>query len=283
MMPVARVWRRDSLVLRRVQKAGLPGLCLAAALLAAFAFVNLALAYAFPPLTGRVVDSANIIPPAVSGEITPKLASLEAKSGIQLVVATVKSLEGDDIEPYANALFRAWKLGEKQNNNGVLLLVAPNEHKARIEVGYGLEGTLTDALSKIVITNAMAPRFKAGDFGGGVERGVDDIITVLTTDSSDWEKRPQVRIVRQDTTLDELGPWIALGLFVFIFFMLTPPGQRGNLLSFLLGMLMSSGRGGGYRDGSGGWGSGSGGGWSDGGGFSGGGGSSGGGGASGSW
>jgi uncharacterized protein len=246
-------------------------------LLATFAFVNLALAYAFPPLNGRVVDSANIIPPAVSAGITPKLASLEAKSGIQLVVATVKSLDGDDIEPYANALFRAWKLGEKQNNNGVLLLVAPNEHKARIEVGYGLEGTLTDALSKIIITNAMAPRFKTGDFGGGIERGVDDIITVLTTDSSEWEKRPQLRIVRQDTTLDAFGPWIALGLFVFIFFALTPPSQRGNLLSFLLGMLMSSGRGGGYRGGSGGWDSGAGGG------FSGGGGSSGGGGASGSW
>lgn len=277
-MGLARgVCRRDSLVLGRVQEAGLPGLCLAAALLVAFAFVNLAWALAFPPLNGRVVDAANIIPPAVSGRIAPKLASLEAKSGIQLVVVTVKSLEGDDIEPYANALFRAWKLGEKENNNGVLLLVAPNERKVRIEVGYGLEGTLTDALSKIIIANAIAPRLKAGDFGGGIERGVDDIITVLTTDSSEWEKRPQLRIVRQDTTLDALGPWIALGLFVFIFFWLTPPRERGNLLSFLLGMLMSSGRGGGYRDGSGGFGSGSGGG------FSGGGGSSGGGGASGSW
>ncbi|MGH6834196.1 MAG: TPM domain-containing protein [Methylocella sp.] len=280
MRPLARVWRRDGHFRRRAEKSAIAGLCLAAALLAAFAFVDLALALAFPPLTARVVDAANIIPPAVSGRITPKLASLEAKSGIQLVVATVKSLEGDDIEPYANALFRAWKLGEKQNNNGVLLLVAPNEHKARIEVGYGLEGTLTDALSKIIITNAMVPRFKAGDFGGGIERGVDDIITVLTTDSSDWEKRPRLRVERQDTTLDALGPWIALGLFVFIFFWMTPRSQRGNLLSFLLGMLMSSGRGGGYRGGSGGWDSGSGG-W--GGGFSGGGGSSGGGGASGSW
>ncbi|MGH6838479.1 MAG: TPM domain-containing protein [Methylocella sp.] len=288
-MPLARVWRRDRDFRGRAAKSAVAGLCLAAVLLAAFAFVNLALAYAFPPLTGRIVDSANIIPPAVSSSIAPKLTSLEAKSGIQLVVATVKSLEGDDIEPYANALFRAWKLGEKQNNNGVLLLVAPNERKARIEVGYGLEGTLTDALSKIIITNAMAPRFKAADFGGGIERGVDDIITVLTTDSSDWEKRPRLRIERQDTTLDALGPWIALGLFVFIYFWLTPRSQRGNLLSFLLGMLMSSGRGGGYR---GGWGGGSGGGrsgggfsgggWS-GGGYSGGGGSSGGGGASGSW
>ncbi|MGQ0444939.1 MAG: TPM domain-containing protein [Beijerinckiaceae bacterium] len=276
-MPLARVWRRDRHSQSRAAKSAVAGLCLAVMLLALFAFVNLALAYAFPPLNGRVVDSANIIPPAESAGISPKLASLEAKSGIQLVVATVKSLDGEDIAPYANALFRAWKLGTKQSNNGVLLLVAPNERKARIEVGYGLEGTLTDALAKIIVTNAMAPRFKAGDFGGGIERGVDDIITVLTTDSSEWEKRPELRIVRQDTTLDALGPWIALGLFVFIFFMLTPPRQRGNLLSFLLGTLMSSGRGGGYRGGSGGWDSGAGGG------FSGGGGSSGGGGASGSW
>jgi uncharacterized protein len=145
-MPLARVRRRDSLFLVRTQEFGLPGRCLAA-LLAAFAFVNLAVAVAFPPLTGRVVDSANIIPRAVSDRLTAKLASLEAKSGIQLVVATVKSLEGDDIEPYANALFRAWKLGEKQKNNGVLLVVAPNEHKVRIEVGYGLEGTLTASLA----------------------------------------------------------------------------------------------------------------------------------------
>ena len=87
-----------------------------------------------------------------------------------------------------------WKLGEKDKNNGVLLLVAPNEHRVRIEVGYGLEGTLTDALSKVIITNAIAPRFKAGDFGGGIARGVDDIITVLTTDASEWQKRPDLRV-----------------------------------------------------------------------------------------
>jgi uncharacterized protein len=130
----------------------------------------------------------------------------------------------------------------------------------------------------------MAPRFKAGDFGGGIERGTDDIITVLTTDSAEWQKRPELRIVRhQDSTLDDLIPWIALGLIVLIFLLLTPPRERGNFLSFLLGMLMGSRRNGGYHgrydDG---WGRGSGGGWSDGG-FSGGGGSSGGGGASGSW
>ena len=72
----------------------------------------------------------------------------------------------------------------------MLLLVAPNERRVRIEVGYGLEGTLTDALSKVIITNAITPRFKTGDFGGGISRGVDDIITVLTTDASEWQKRP---------------------------------------------------------------------------------------------
>ena len=115
---------------------------------------------------------------------------LEDRSGIQLVVATVGSLEGQEIEPYANELFRTWRLGEADKDNGVLLLVAPNECRVRIEVGYGLEGTLTDALSKVIIANAITPRFKAGDFSGGVTRGVDDIITVLTTDASEWEARP---------------------------------------------------------------------------------------------
>ena len=87
--------------------------------------------------------------------------------------------------------------GEKEKNNGVLLLVAPKEHRVRIEVGYGLEGTLTDALSKVIITNAMTPRFKAGDFSGGIMRGVEDIITVLTTDSSEWQARPALRLDKQ--------------------------------------------------------------------------------------
>jgi len=249
---------------------------------ALLALIPLVFAYSFPPLTGRIVDAAHIIPVDAASRITPKLESLEAKSGIQLVVATVSSLSGDDIEPYANALFRAWGLGEKQKNNGVLLLVAPNEHKVRIEVGYGLEGTLTDALSKIIIINAMVPRFKAGDYGGGIERGVDDIITVLTTDSSEWQKRPDLRIVDGGSTFDEVIPFLVLGLFIFIFYLITPTRERGNFLSFLLGLIMSSRRGGYYGDRfDGGFGRG-GGGWSNGG-FSGGGGSSGGGGASGSW
>jgi uncharacterized protein len=242
--------------------------------------IVIAVALTFPALTGRIVDQANIIPADTRAALEPKLADLEEKSGIQLVVATVSSLEGQDIEPYANELFRHWKLGEKVKNNGVLLLVAPNERRVRIEVGYGLEGTLTDALSKIIIANAITPRFKTGDFGGGITRGVDDIITVLTTDASEWQKRPSLRLDHQPAA--DPANWLLMtGLFVFLLLFAVWPGFRWFVLNVALNILASSGSsrsGGGYSGG--GF---SGGGYSGGGGFSGGGGSSGGGGASGSW
>jgi uncharacterized protein len=235
-------------------------------------------ALTFPPLTGRVVDQADILSPGAKAALEPKLADLEARSGIQLVVATVNTLEGQEIEPYANELFRTWQLGEAEKNNGVLLLVAPNERRVRIEVGYGLEGTLTDALSKVIIANAVTPRFKAGDFSGGVTRGVDDIITVLTTDASEWEARPDLRLDRQPDT----GPpgWLLFAAFFgFITLSAVSPGFRRLVHGVLLGVLISpaGGRSGGSSGGRGG------GSWGGGGGFSGGGGSSGGGGASGGW
>ena len=242
---------------------------------------TVAAALSFPPLTGRIVDQAGILSPAAEAALEPKLADLEARSGIQLVVATVDSLEGQEIEPYANELFRTWKLGEAGRNNGVLLLVAPNERRVRIEVGYGLEGTLTDALSKIIIANAITPRFQAGDFSGGVTRGVDDIVVVLTTDASEWEARPELRLDRQP----EAAPpdWLLIAAFFgFITLFVVSPRFRRLVNNVLLGLLVSSGgsRSGGYSrgpySGGGSWGGG-------GGGFSGGGGSSGGGGASGSW
>jgi uncharacterized protein len=254
--------RRDAPVRARLPAALLALICLGVAGVAA-------LAANFPALSGRIVDQANVIPVETRAALEPKLADLEAKSGIQLVVATVTSLEGQEIEPYANALFRAWKLGEKTKNNGVLLLVAPTERRVRIEVGYGLEGTLTDALSKVIITNAITPRFKTGDFGGGISRGVDDIITVLTTDASEWQQRPSLRLDSPSTP--QIPPWIFMaGLIALVGLAIVSPGFRW----FLLSMLLSSGRSGiGMSSG----------GLSSGGGFSGGGGSSGGGGASGRW
>jgi len=126
----------------------------------------------------------------------------------------VSSLEGGDIESYANGLFRAWKLGLAKKNNGVLFLIAPNERKMRIEVGYGLEGVLTDAVSSVIIRSAVAPRFQAGDFSGGIERGVDAIIDVLSSDTSEWTKRAAEQSMSE--TIDQLAPIILFLLFMFI-------------------------------------------------------------------
>jgi uncharacterized protein len=240
---------------------------------AAFLLLCAGLAFAaanFPALTGRIVDSAQIISASARSGIDAKLQDLESRSGIQLVVATVKSLDGQDIETYANELFRTWKLGEKTKNNGVLLLVAPNERKVRIEVGYGLEGTLTDALSSVIIANALVPRFKTGDFSAGIERGVDDIIAVLTTDSSEWQQR---KSFRSDTAQkNDPVTWAIIGgLIVLLFLLIWSPSFRWIFFNIVLNVafdaLTSSSSGSS----------------SSGGGFSGGGGSSGGGGASGSW
>jgi uncharacterized protein len=230
-----------------------------------------------PALTGRIVDNARLLDAGTAAELESKLADLEAKSGIQLVVATVPSLGGEEIEPYANRLFRAWKLGEKTRNNGVLLLVAPTERRVRIEVGYGLEGTLTDALSQVIIANAITPRFKAGDFADGIRRGVDDIITVLTTDASEWQKRPSLRVDAspQHQGINKLA---LAGIALFLVLMIVSRSFRWLVFALLLsGRSSGGGYGGGYGGGFGGDGR-SGGGFAGGGG-----GSSGGGGATGRW
>ncbi|RFB78431.1 TPM domain-containing protein [Methylovirgula sp. 4M-Z18] len=236
-------------------------------------FTGVALAAtSFPTLTGRVVDNAHILDASTQAQLTSKLKDLEDKSGIQLVVATVPSLQGQDIAPFANDLFRTWKLGEARQNNGVLLLVAPSERKVRIEVGYGLEGTLTDALSSVIIANAIVPNFKSGDFAGGVSRGIDEIIAVLTTDSSEWQQRPALRQDQGDDAMAELIPFIMIAIFVFVFFVMSRNARRGA--AFIPGSFGSSG---------GSWSGGSSSGGGSDSGFSGGGGSSGGGGASGGW
>jgi uncharacterized membrane protein len=189
---------------RRISSAlGKRGLHLAVVFAALLCTLATVFALTFPSLTGRVVDQANIIPAATRTSIEQKLADLEAKSGVQLVVATVTSLEGLDRETYGKELFRSWKLGEKTKNKGVLLLVAPNEKQVRIDVGYGLVDTLTNARVKEVI-NAITPYFRAGDFSGGITRGVDDIITVLTT------HHQTLNPVRWLVSGDAMDTWFAL-------------------------------------------------------------------------
>jgi uncharacterized protein len=246
--------------------------------------VTAAFALDFPQLSGRVVDQAGVMSADSRSAVEAKLKDLEDKSGIQLVVATVKSLQGSDVETYANQLFRTWKLGQAQKNNGVLLLVAPAEHKVRIEVGYGLEGTLTDALSSVIISSAIVPRFKANDYSGGIERGVDGIISVLRGDTTDWQPKVGVRDDSPSQVFNALFPVLFFLFFVLVFRFLVGPihsSPSGHYVRRNGRLIFVPYAGTGWGSGSGWSGGGGGGGFS--GGFSGGGGSSGGGGASGSW
>src|SRR5262249_50243846 len=147
-----------------------------AALVLAFCFAPAAPAQEinFPALTGRVVDEAGLLTPSQRADIESKLANLEVKTTDQFVVVTVRSLGGRTIEEYGYRLGRHWGIGQKDKNNGVLLIVAPNERKVRIEVGYGLEGTLPDAIGSVIVQNSILPRFRANDYPGGIARGVDD-------------------------------------------------------------------------------------------------------------
>ncbi|ARP99118.1 TPM domain-containing protein [Pseudorhodoplanes sinuspersici] len=243
----------------------------------------------FPALTGRVVDDAGILDANTRATLEKLSADLEAKSTDQLVVVTLKSLQGTSIEDYGYQLGRHWQIGQKGKDNGVLLIVAPNERKVRIEVGYGLEGTLTDLISNFIIRNSILPRFRAGDFQGGITRGAQDISQVLMGDADEYKQRAAQANAAQQQQIDPID-MIFIGFFVFMMIM--------TVLNALSNMRRG-GRGipaGGVRRtsnwaGAGpiilgsGWGGGDfgGGGWGGGGGFSGGGGSFGGGGSSGSW
>ncbi len=249
-------------------------LAVLAACLTITAIGALAAELTFPALTGRVVDAAGILTPEQRGTLEAKLKAHEDKTSDQVVVATVPNLQGTTVEDYANRLFRDWKLGQAKTDNGVLLLVAPSERKVRIEVGYGLEGALTDALSKVIIAGAITPRFKTGDYFGGLDAGVDGILSILAGDAQEWQRKPQVRADEVDPA--QVAVFIALFLIVlFVAWRMSRGGRSGPGGLVILPGPGSGGWGGGFSDGGGS------GGFD--GGFSGGGGSSGGGGASGDW
>lgn len=223
----------------------------------------------FPALTGRVVDDAHILSDSTRQDLTRKLEALEAKTSRQLVIVTIPSLQGYEISDYGYQLGRAWGIGQKKLNNGALFIIAPSDHRARIEVGYGLEPILTDAFSSVILQTRVLPRFRAGDFDGGVTAGTDALIEQLSLETSEAEKRAAAAAQPggEEVQLDApslVGILIIL-VIAFIFFHFF-----GGW--WILPFLFSGGGGG--RGGRGGWG---------GGGFGGGGGSFGGGGASGSW
>ena len=231
-------------------------------LMAAFALA----APNFPELTGRVVDQAGVFSADQTVILSNRLRDFETQSGHQMAVATVKSLEGNDIRAYGNELARKWALGAKGKNDGVLILVAPAEHKVSIEVGYGLEGDLTDAVSSVVISHAMVPKFKAGDYFSGVYAGIDDVQKVVGGQGAAIVAAAQNQTAPQAGFADAL-PFI---IFFFVVLIIIFRASRGRGVIFVpMGGSNSSGSS---------WSSGS-----SGGGFSGGGGSFGGGGASGGW
>ena len=250
-----------------------------AMILALFAAPALA-APTFPPLTGRVVDDAHVLSAQTTADLTAKLADLEAKTGRQLVVVTIGDLQGYDIEDYGYQLGRAWGIGQKGQNNGVLFIVAPKEHKVRIEVGYGLEPIITDALSSVILQEQVLPAFRQGDVEGGVVAGTNALVTQLSLDPQAAQARA-AQVVQQNQHHGGVPLGAIFGLIVlFLVFSGLFRSHWGGGMGWLLPMMIlsSSGRRDGW--GGGGW---SGGGGFGGGGFSGGGGSFGGGGASGSW
>jgi uncharacterized protein len=226
----------------------------------------------FPALTGRVVDNAGLLSAAESAALTESLAGLEAKTTDQLVIVTLKSLQGAPIEDYGYQLGRNWQIGQKDKNSGALLIVAKTEQKVRIEVGYGLEGTLTDALTRYIIESSILPRFKAGDFAGGIKQGTERIIQVLTGDTADLKREAAQSTARSTRPADTpTWPAIALGVAavgLLIFCVATQGALCRGLMQIIFIIMLSGGRGGSSRGNSS---------------FSGGGGSFGGGGSSGSW
>jgi len=252
-----------------------------ATLAAAIAAPNL------PELTGQVVDNAGLLTNEDRAAILAELRTLEQTSTDQVAVATVPSLDGYAIEDYAIALARKWQLGQKDKDNGILLLVAPNERKVRIEIGRRLEPVMTDTMSKIIIENAILPKFRRGDYAGGIRDGVRDIKDVLLGDAEAVKERARgARTPEGDPTVFiHLAVWIAIILLI-IWLNSRAERQMADNMSPYDRKRARRRRGAGpiiiIPGGSGDWG----GGWSGGGGgggWSGGGGGFGGGGASGGW
>jgi uncharacterized protein len=265
---------------------------------------------AVPPLTGRVVDRTGTLSSGDVAALTQKLQDLETRKGSQIALLIVPTTEGEAIESFSLRVAEAWKIGRKKIDDGALLVVAKNDRHLRIEVGYGLEGALTDVTTKRIIDEVITPKFKSGDFAGGISSGIDRLISLIN-----GEKLPEPAPAHWEGErfFEEFNPfWIMFALAVSgiargVLGRLAGAGTAGGVLTVVawlvfgsLGLalvvgaivfvvtlvidLVPSGGGGGGRgssSSSGGWSSSSG--SSSSGGFSGGGGSFGGGGASGSW
>lgn len=180
--------------------------------------------------SGPVLDQAGIIPDSDEAALAQKLSAYNAQTGRAVIVATVASLDGQDIESYANTLFRAWGVGGEKTDQGLLFLVAPNDRKVRIEVGYGLEEFLPDVLAGRIISQAVTPRFKAGDYSGGINGGVDQILTQLNRDPADAKAVAEAAKAGARREGSAGGSTIASAIFwvVLIVVMIAVFGRRRN-------------------------------------------------------
>lgn len=270
----------------------------------------------FPQPSGRVVDQGELLSPAAEAQLTERLDMHEQQTGNQLVVVTLPSLEGNNIEDYGYQLGRHWGIGQQGEDNGALLIVSRDDRKVRIEVGYGLEGSLTDALSSAIIHQRILPQFRQGDFESGIEQGVEAMLGILDGDAEEISKLSKSRPAQSASDLEALFapftilgvfagnllmgrfgvkaiPFVSAGLFPLVWWLSGSLGLAAvvaiAVAVFMFGAGGGGGRGGrGYRSPTrggyyGGYGGLGGGGFGGGGGFSGGGGSFGGGGASGGW
>jgi uncharacterized protein len=275
---------------------------------------------AIPQLTGRVVDQTNMLSSGDIATLNQKLTDLERRKGSQIAVLIVPTTQPEDIAQFSIRVAEAWKIGRKKVDDGALLVVAKNDHRLRIEVGYGLEGALTDVTSRRIIDEIITPKFRTGDFAGGINAGVDRIIAVTNGEPLP-APQPQAShgVDLNWDTMTSLAPFVLIGaiigggilramlgrllgsvatggLFGLIAWIVASSALAAilvGLVGFVIAMFADAvnnsgpptrGRSGGWVGGgssSGGWSSGSS--SSDSGGFSGGGGSFGGGGASGSW
>ena len=256
---------------------------LVVAVLALVALAGAALAApTFPRLSGRVVDAAGLLSPQAEQDLTAKLKALEDSTGRQMVVATIPDLQGYPIEDYGYQLGRAWGIGDAKRDDGVLLIVAPNDRKVRIEVGYGLEPILTDSLSSVIIQTRILPAFRSGDMEAGIVAGAEAVATQLAL--PEGEAKANVRKASEAAHEGGGSPLVTLLVLILIFWVLASVMRGGGRSarafrrSGLGGPIILPPMGGGWRGG--GW---RGGDWGGGGGFGGGGGGFGGGGSSGSW
>lgn len=238
---------------------------IASCLLGLLLVVRSAHALEAPPLEGRINDRVGVLPVDVRRDLEARLAAYENKTGHQLAVLVVRSLEGDPIEDFSMRVVEAWKLGRKDRDDGMLLLIAVDDRKLRIEVGYGLEGDLPDALAGRIIREVIVPAFRQGNLAQGITRAVE---AMMAATGGEGEPLPPQRVQRRRQS-EGLSPYLLLLVVLLLF---VGGGRRGGG-ALVAGVLMGMGGRGGR----------SGGGFGGGGGFRGGGGGFGGGGASGSW